>query len=84
MLVPLDWIELLLPVDEEVMRLLLPADDDVLPMTTGNSGVLITSGLADDKFDWLDGLEIDWDGERPALPIVECPKEFTDGVWGYW
>lgn len=46
----------------------------------GDSGVEITSGLAD----WLEELEIDCVGERPALPMVEWPSEPTDGTWGYW
>ena len=37
----------------------------------GDSGVEITSGLADDTFDWLEVLEMDCVGESPALPIVE-------------
>lgn len=49
----------------------------------GDSGVEITSGLADETFDWLEVLEIDCVGERPALPIVEWPNEPTDGACGY-
>lgn len=37
----------------------------------GDSGVEITSGLAEETFDWLEVLEIDCVGERPALPMVE-------------
>lgn len=37
----------------------------------GDSGVEITSGLADETLDWLEVLEMDCVGERPALPIVE-------------
>lgn len=37
----------------------------------GDSGVEITSGLADETCDWLEVLEMDCVGERPALPIVE-------------
>ena len=50
---------------------------------SGDSGVEITSGLAD-AFDWLEVLEIDWVGDKPALPIVEWPNDPTDGTCGYW
>lgn len=46
----------------------------------GDSGVEMTSGLAD----WLEVLEIDCVGDKPALPMVEWPSEPTDGTWGYW
>lgn len=49
----------------------------------GDSGVEITSGLAEEMFDWLEVLDIDCVGERPALPIVEWPNEPTD-CGGYW
>lgn len=49
----------------------------------GESGVEITSGLADETFDWLEVLEIDCVGDKPALPIVEWPNEPTDGACGY-
>lgn len=46
----------------------------------GNSGVEITSGLAEEMCDWLEVLDIDCVGERPALPIVEWPTD----CGGYW
>lgn len=52
-------------------------------VVAGESGVEITSGLADETFDWLEVLEMDCVGERPALPIVEWPCEPTDGACGY-
>lgn len=43
----------------------------LMDSVAGDSGVEFTSGLADETFDWLEVLEMDCVGERPALPIVE-------------
>lgn len=52
-------------------------------LIVGDSDVEITSGLAEETFDWLEVLEMDCVGERPALPMVEWPSEPTDGACGY-
>jgi hypothetical protein len=51
-------------------------------VVAGDSDVEITSGL-DETFDWLEVLEIDCVGDKPALPMVEWPSEPTDGACGY-
>lgn len=61
---------------------LLVAEVQLFTERIGDSGVEITSGLAE-AFDWLEVLEIDCVGDNPALPIVECPNELTDAACGY-
>jgi hypothetical protein len=60
--------------------LVLPLVAARLAIADDSGVVAMTSGLA---FDWLDVLEMDWVGDRPALPIVEWPSEPTEGACGY-
>jgi hypothetical protein len=48
--------------------LMLPLVEARLAIADDSGVVAMTSGLA---FDWLDVLEMDWVGDKPALPIVE-------------